>query len=467
MRPYGQMLLANIGGWVIMNVLTEYLQQYFDEVDYKEFYRTIFPVGSLQEKGVFEKGKYNGIIVEVTNDKKDNDKPKVLRHTLTDDLDKLDEVVSRDNFCLMSPISYAGKTRDSFFGREIYALAFDLDGIQTNIRDGKEYPHGLESLIYQFEELDRIPKPTYIVSSGTGLHLYYLLKQPIPMFENIIEQLEVLKKELTRMMWHDSISKFVDDIQYEPVCQGFRMVGTVTKNGDRVRAFSVGDRVDIEYLNHFVREDQKVKDFAYKSDLTLEKAKDKYPEWYQKRIIDKKPRNTWQFSRKVYDKWLERLPREAKLGHRYWSMWVLAVTAMKCGISQEELEKDAFGLIDSMNKIDKDGTKPFTKEDVLAALEGYDSAWYTYPIDKMSYRSDIPIQKNKRNGRKQAEHIKLMNFVRDEINGNKDWRNKDGRPEKQQMVQEWRKQHPNGKKIECERDTRLSRHTVIKWWNEV
>ena len=42
-----------------MNVLTEYLQQYFDEVDYKEFYRTIFPVGSLQEKGVFEKGKYN------------------------------------------------------------------------------------------------------------------------------------------------------------------------------------------------------------------------------------------------------------------------------------------------------------------------------------------------------------------------------------------------------------------------
>lgn len=170
------------------------------------------------------------------------------------------------------------------------------------------------------------------------------------------------------MMWHDSISKFVDDIQYEPVCQGFRMVGTMTKNGDRVRAFSVGDRVDIEYLNHFVREDQKVKDFAYKSDLTLERAKDKYPEWYQNRIINKKPRNTWQFSRKVYDKWLERLPREAKLGHRYWSIWVLAVTAMKCGISQEELERDAFGLIESMNKIDKDGKNPFTKEDVLAAL---------------------------------------------------------------------------------------------------
>ena len=69
------------------------------------------------------------------------------------------------------------------------------------------------------------------------------------MFENIVEELEVLKKELTRMMWHDNISKFVDDIQYKPVWQVFRMVGTVNKNWDRVRAFNVGDsqqQVNIE-----------------------------------------------------------------------------------------------------------------------------------------------------------------------------------------------------------------------------
>ena len=220
--------------------------------------------------------------------------------------------------------------------------------------------------------------------------------------------------------------------------------------------------LDIEYLNHFVREDQKVKDFAYKSDLTLKKAKDKYPEWYQNRIIDKKPRNTWQFSRKVYDKWLERLPREAKLGHRYWSIWVLAVTAMKCGISQEELEKDAFGLIDSMNKIDKDGKNPFTKEDVLAALEGYDSAWYTYPIDKMSYRSDIPIQKNKRNGRKQATHLKL---ARNQLAMLKELGEaSQGRSDKQKIVEEWRKAHPDGRKADCIRETGLSKPTVYKWW---
>ena len=51
------------------------------------------------------------------------------------------------------------------------------------------------------------------------------------------------------MMWHDNISNFVDDSQYKPVWQLFRMVGTVNKNWDRVRAFNVGDsqqQVNIE-----------------------------------------------------------------------------------------------------------------------------------------------------------------------------------------------------------------------------
>ena len=39
-----------------------------------------------------------------------------------------------------------------------------------------------------------MPRPTYLISSGTGLHLYYVFEKPIPMFKNIVEQLEKLKK---------------------------------------------------------------------------------------------------------------------------------------------------------------------------------------------------------------------------------------------------------------------------------
>lgn len=441
-----------------MSYLADYLEQYYDEVDYKTFYRNIFPIGSLQNKGDFEQGKYNGIIVEVTNDKKKNGKTKVLRHTLTDDLEKLNEVVSRDNFCLMSPITYAGKTRDTSMARELYALAFDVDGL---ISTEKNKCQGISELFWQIENTDnRIPKPTYVVSSGTGLHVYYVFENPLPLFKNVLEQLEVYKRKLTWYLWHDSISNLHDDIQYEPVCQGFRLVGTITKNGERVRAFNTGNKVTMEYLNSFYGEEYQVKEFTYKSELTLEKAKNKYPEWYQARIVDKKTKNTWQFNRRVYDKWLERIKTEYSIGHRFWCTWVLAVTAIKCGISLEELEHDAFELIDVFNKKEN----PFTKEDVLAALEGYDSAWMTYPIEKMAYRSDIPIEKNKRNGRKQSTHLRMARSnleILNEENGQA----LQGRKDKKDIVQEWRKKHPDGRKVDCIRDTGLDKKTVYKWWD--
>ena len=444
-----------------MSYLSDYLYQFFDEVSYKEFYRDVFPVGSFEKKGVFEKGKYNGILVEVTNEKLNSGKPRVLRHTITDDLEKLDEVVSRDNFCLMSPISYAGKTRDSSMARELYALAFDLDGL---ISTDKSPYLGIKELFWQIENTDyRIPKPTYVVSSGTGLHLYYVFEKPIPLFENVLEQLEVYKRKLTWFLWHDSISTLHDKIQYEPVCQGFRVVGTITKSGERVRAFKTGPKVTMEYMNSFYPEEFQVKEFAYKSDLTLDQAKEKYPEWYQERIIEKKPRKTWIFNRRVYDRWLQRIQTEYSIGHRYWCVWVLAVTAMKCGISLEELERDAFGLIERFNKDES----PFTKEDVLAALEGYDSAWFTYPVEKMAYRSDVPLEKTKRNYQKQSDHLEEARAIRDirqKRNGT-NWDDNNGRKPKNDIVQKWRLEHPEGTKYQCIKDTGLSKNTVKKWWD--
>ena len=62
-----------------------------------------------------------------------------------------------------------------------------------------------------------------------------------------------------------------------------------------------------------------------------------------------------------------------------------------------------------------------------------------------------------------------MNLIRDEISGNKDWRNKDGRPvdigTPQSRVQEWRPQHPEGRKADCHRDTGHDPKTIRKWWN--
>ena len=141
----------------------------------------------------------------------------------------------------------------------------------------------------------------------------------------------------------------------------------------------------------------------------------------------------------------------------------LAIYARKCDIDEDELRSDALALIPLLDT-DKDNL--FTKDDVIKALEAYNESYCTFPIKDIANLTQIKIPKNKRNGRKRADHIKLMNFVRDEINNNKDWRNKDGRPSKQQLVAEWQQQHPEGRKADCHRDTGIDPKTIRKWWGK-
>ena len=445
------------------NILTKYLYTYYDELEPKEFYREIFREGELQEKGVYDKGKYNGIIVEVTKDKLHDGRNKILRHTLTDDLDKIDEVVERDNFCLMSPISYIGKKRNSDNARALYALTIDLDGVI--IKNGDD-PTGLKTLFHQIENIERIPMPTYIVSSGTGLHLYYVFEKPIMLFPNVVKQLQIYKRELTRIVWQGYITKLEDNVQYESLFQGFRVVGTITKKGERARAFETGKRVTMEYMNEFVRDEFKTDDFVYKSNLTLEQAKEKYPNWYEKRIVNKQAKGTWICKRALYDWWKDRIENEAKTGHRYYCMMMLAVYARKSGIDREELEKDAFIFMKKFDKLPSSEDNPFTEKDVIDALQAYDDRYMTYPINSISYLTDIHIEKNRRNYRKQDVHLmgaRAIQEINDKVNGT-NWREGNGRPSKEQIVKEYRKNNPNAKKSQCIRDTGLDKKTVYKWW---
>ena len=261
--------------------LSEALSTSYDEVGYLDFYRDIFPEGSFEKRGVYEDGKYNGIAVSIRKGEK-----KAKRLTVTDDLEAIGEMTMTDDFCLMSPISYVGKSRKSGNARFMYAMAIDLDGIETLNQwrffiKQVEQGHKMRSFVWG------LPKPTYLVSSGTGIHIYYVFQKPIPLFRNIVEQLEILKKRLTWQAWTQGASSLHDNVQYESLFQGFRVVGTVTKNGDRCRAFKVGDKITVEYLNYFVPDEYRVKSLVYQSDLKLEEAMKKYPEWYQKRIVEK------------------------------------------------------------------------------------------------------------------------------------------------------------------------------------
>lgn len=462
-----------------MNAMTRWLETYFDEVEPREFYREIFPEGSFQKKGEQESGTYNGLLVAVQNEKNKDGTPKVKKFIVTDDLDIIDEVCQTDDFCLMSPISYAGRSRTAEHARFLYAFAVDLDRLRY--KDGE--PIGLLSLWERHIELmDRIPKPTFIVSSGTGLHLYYVLTDPIAMFKDTSQRLQAVKRDLTSLIWHDTIVDIdsVRDIQQEGIYQGFRIPGTITKTGTRARAFLTGERISIgellRYTEGFRRDREKLeeKQFVKKKSLTLAKAKELYPDWYERRIEKKEPKGVWHVSRNVYEWWRRKIFEGATVGHRYYCIMMLSIYARKCSmydekhnpnpVTLEELERDAFGLLDHMEKLTNDESNHFTTDDVLKALEAYNEKWITYPRNSVENRSGIRIDANKRNGRKQTDHLKRARAVQAVDYPSGEWREGNGRKSKEEIVREWLLAHPGGKKADCIRDTGLSKPTVYKWW---
>lgn len=445
--------------------LTKALSERFSEVDPLTFYRDLFPEGSFEKKGVFVDGRYNGIAIEVFN------RDRVLRHTVTDDLEKISELISRDNFCLMSPVSYIGKSRKSENARDMYALAIDLDGV-SNEREFKF----LMTQIERGEEMRAfvwgLPRPTYIVSSGTGLHLYYIFSEPLRLYPNVVKELSKLKKRLTWQAWTQGASSLHDSVQYESLFQGFRVVGTITKVGTRSRAFKTGAKVDIDYLNFFVPEEFRAENLSYTSNLSLEEAAKKYPDWYERRIVKGTPKGTWTCKRDLYDWWIRRLKDGAEQGHRYWCLMVLAVYAKKSGIEYEELSKDALGLVDFLDSLG-DGTDPFTEEDALDALEAYNDSYITYPIKTITERTGIHIERNKRNGRKQEVHLagaRAIQEINDKFNGT-NWRDGNGRPKgsikestpKGEQIRAYAEAHPDANHSEIARALGVSRPTVIKW----
>ena len=471
------------------NALTIWLGARFPEVTAREFYRYIFPAGELDAKGAMTKGKYTGIVCRIATDKKSWDsikrryKTKVYRYTLTDELDAIDEATRSDDFCICRPLSYAGKQATAEHARMLYAIAVDVDRLRFG--DMGE-PYGLINLWNNhIEKVKRIPKPTFIVSSGTGLHMYYVMEKPIPLYADAAFELQEYKRELTRLIWHDTIVniKSVHDIQQEGIYQGFRMPGTVTKNGGRVRAFQTGQRVTLEYLNGFVVDLYKARKAAErqgreKAKVSLSEAAQRFPDWYERRIVRGEARGAWAVNRRLYDWWLKKIKTGATVGHRYYCCMMLAIYARKCGqydekhnptpVTQEELEADCLGLLDHMERLTNDEKNHFGLDDIQDALEAYEDKWITYPRAVIEYRTGITIPANKRNGQKQAEHLEEARAIRDirAQRRGETWDAHNGRKSKIDIMHGWRIEHPDGSKADCIAETGVSQATVYRHWNK-
>lgn len=493
----------------------------YENVNGYEFYQDIFP--NCEESGSYHSdySRPNAIYLYFDKERQRLRRRIMLKDTWQDDYM---EYVEENPLTLCSGLMYRGRANKLNNAQQINALIFDLDGVGQAEFKVMEARWGVESGAYR-----SIPRPTYTVLSGTGIHLYYVFEEPIALYPNIKTQLKSMKYDLTFSIWEYGETSSEETIQYQSINQSFRMPGSYNeKQAERKRleAFRTGERVRIDYLNKYVVDPKNRVDIEkpFKPTQTTRKeAQEKYPDWYERVIspqIEKRRieeelqsskvnskkrvelehhlaelrslirRNTkrrWLIEDKVngddpyalYHWWIGRsakvksgekpdIKRLIKGGHRYYFLMCMAIYAAKCNVPRAKLVtdmKDIFGQIASIPH-----KNPLTEADMHSALEAYNKEYYDTSLKEINYWTGVGIEKNKRNGRSQKRHLEIIRAdKRDMKESGRAFKNPEGRPrgksKQRNQIEAYRRQRPDATPQQCMTDTKISKNTVYKWWN--
>ncbi|MBQ6467567.1 MAG: hypothetical protein IJJ61_06455 [Clostridia bacterium] len=469
----------------------EWLDNRFTGIAPLEYYRMIFNEGSFQKK-CESNGDYkpNGLLQYRNR----NDKKSVMRNRIiNDDLNIIQQCIDREGcflnheFVVISGCSYIGKNKKNTNARYCHAIIFDIDEVDV--------PE-LEKLFQMISD-GILPRPTALSVSGNGVHLTYILDKPLPLYGKKLEMLNNLKAVLTRLLWCSYTSQD-PNIQYQGIVQGYRVVGTKTKKGHTVKAYLTGKIVSLDYLIGFVddfdsvamlkptRKGQgylsaKLKKLKKDNKLswhlleeltedelryTLDEAKEKWPEWYQRRVIDNQMPGHWHNNKCLYNWWLNKIRTEAHPGIRMKSILVLGAYAQKCDIPEDEFVWDAYSLVDIFEAMTTDEKNHFTTDDVEAAIRMY----HEKDLTKMSVAgiqrmTGLEMHRERETALARNDRLKKSRQIRDlNYTDGKHWYDGGGRPDKSDVVRSYLSEHPDEKNVSLiARECGVARNTVYKY----
>lgn len=447
----------------------EYLGTHFEKVSPMELYRDIFPEGSLERVGHPEDQKPNAILTIIQQS--EDGKRRGMNRLVFDDLAEIKNLsklqLGVNDLVVTSAMTYCGKTRREENAYSIYGFIIDLDGVTV---------YTMTDLFYQIRG-DLLPECSYVINSGNGLHLYYLFERPIPMYPYSHKPLDELKHALTEIVWNAYTSTIPKEKkQFQGIFQGFRMPGTPSKLGKRypVVAFRTGGRQTLNKLNSYLPSPLPI-DFDEIRHFSINEAKEKYPEWYERRIVKGESRGRWYNKRALYDWWIGQIQKGAFDGNRYNCICVLVTYAIKCGIEKEEALQDAMALLPVLERRTEQSDNHFTEQDIHDAFRFYDESYVTYSKKAIEAKTKIILPDNHRKYRKQKDHLEIARAIRDiqtRQKGKNDWRDGNGRPKgsqnkrnrKEEVLQVYMALHPEERNVsKIARECGLSRTTVYKY----
>lgn len=364
-----------------------------------------------------------------------------IKHIVPMSIDEaMSQCLDRTNV-LMGGCTYFNNWISKKSAKDIYTFIIDMDNVYSGTL--------LNALQNDWKTAndEPLPMPTYIVNSGTGLHLYFVLTEPIPNYRATTENLDKLYRALAiqqttkRVYLHRQVQWFGQD---------FRMAGGLNKYEWKNTVFRVGEKWDIDELGKAVG----LKDVHFV----------RYGEKRTQKPTVKKPRHNregWRSNRAFYDCALRNCRDKTREGNRYTSMCALSVIAWKCNISQEELEKDLLSLLPDYNK---GATRQIKEKEIYSAMKMYNPKAMLTQRESLENWQGWEYKPIKRNGLKQSQHLYLARRRKADMKAIElPMKAPEGRPTKKEFVTKYVNAHREATVTEIANALGISRTTVYKY----
>jgi len=398
----------------------------------QEFYRTIFAEGELQKTGVMNDGKFNAMI-QISKDKF------IYLHDELDNIPDYEKVVKAN----MNFLAYAGMSGEDKLARELHALA-----IRVNFPVNMVWQH-LQDL-FERHKLKGLPRmrPTFVMKVAETVIFVYVLDKPIPMFKKFQKKLTALHNTLSREI-HDAFG-YCRKPRQGGVFVRYPVVGTVADK-DICEAYRTGDLYTLDDINALVPKAQQL-DY-HQAKVTVEEAKELWPEWTHQRVELKKPLKTepHMLNRKAYTVWFCDIIRDRAYDIQPGALRALASYGIKSGIELYQIQEDVSKLADFLKTRFPEKEVEMHRSKALSLARNEPKVLHSWSVAYMQKLCGItfPKKEDTRKYESQAAYMKDLHK----------------KQSKEQDVLTWRAEHPGARPVDCVNATGMSWHTVCRWWD--
>ncbi len=407
------------------------------------------------------------------------------------------------NDVALSPCLFHTNWKNKTLLNYVCAFVLDIDKVR---------PLDLADFKKRFDD-GRIPRPTFIANSGSGVHFYYILDTML--------RVDTIKNEANNKIAEKIYNKLYDivqdsgwsDAQRHWVGQDYRVVNSKTKFGQTSAIFKIGDiysvdellescsipletlvdvrdkelpsKAMVKYATNIANDlgiippnmlDRKeVHDFiAEHKDAAWKLREQKRNERKKKeRVLRTNQTGSW------YKNTYNYLLNKTQVGYRFSSLKALAIIAFKEQIPRERFMTDLDYLAEYWlyKKYPRDR---FNINNVPAIKRLFDNASHYSNTSSKKLEEWLGVEfrrvMTKRNGRTQKEHVKRMSQIRDIDHPDGSWRGS-GRKKGSTKdvttspaaitIKNYLLKNPTASKYAIIKNTGLTKPTVYKWYDQV